>query len=411
MDEHYIVAAILNDRKAYDALAGSIDFNDFGEFARKTLREAMDFYERDPDARRVDRNLLVHAISGSLPNKGHLNSFVQYVRELPKDVSEENVVATYRALRRFNIGLEIANRLGHDEADATTVSLMDQWTDLLNDPEEDFIDDVPDLEGSEDFLPTVLRSLNEKLDGGVARGSSIIMFGRPHCGKTLIATAFAEYWAYKGERVLYLTNEDGRDAVYRRMVACGTRTPISELLTDKVVRQKRKRQARERHGGNLFVQDIGTSFRDVIRMVDRYQPTVVVIDQLRNLKGKSDNFSLDLDYMARAVKELALQRNLVCLSLVQAGESAEGKLHLSMGDVDWSNTGIPGAADYLWGIGTDDAYTRQHRRILQSIKNRGNGWLGHVVVYLIEPVMAINSTPLPPKLMRRYLNKDESLAA
>ena len=61
------------------------------------------------------------------------------------------------------------------------------------------------------------------------------------------------------------------------------------------------------------------------------------------------------------------------MSVTQAGESAQNKLVLSMGDVEWSNTGIPGAADLMIGIGLDDEYLSTDKRMLSIPKNKVNG--------------------------------------
>ena len=72
------------------------------------------------------------------------------------------------------------------------------------------------------------------------------------------------------------------------------------------------------------------------------------------------------------------------MSITQAGESADMKLRLNMGDVEWSNTGIPGAADLMIGIGLDAEFEATDRRMLSVCKNKVNGAHGAFPCW-IEP--------------------------
>jgi hypothetical protein len=58
------------------------------------------------------------------------------------------------------------------------------------------------------------------------------------------------------------------------------------------------------------------------------------------------------------------------MSVTQAGDSADGKKFLEMGDVDYSNTGIPAACDVLLGIGADDSMIRLSERGISFPKNK-----------------------------------------
>ena len=65
--------------------------------------------------------------------------------------------------------------------------------------------------------------------------------------------------------------------------------------------------------------------------------------------------------------------NCVIVSITQAGDSADQKQVLGMGDIDWSNTGIQAAADLLIGIGTTDELERQGKRWITLCKNKVGG--------------------------------------
>jgi hypothetical protein len=53
-----------------------------------------------------------------------------------------------------------------------------------------------------------------------------------------------------------------------------------------------------------------------------------------------------------------------------------------MNDVEWSNTGIPGAADLMIGIGVDEEYLATNKRMLSIPKNKVNGRHGAFPVWI-----------------------------
>jgi hypothetical protein len=63
----------------------------------------------------------------------------------------------------------------------------------------------------------------------------------------------------------------------------------------------------------------------------------------------------------------------VVVSVTQAGDSANNKEILDMGDVDFSNTGIPAQADVMIGMGVTPALDQQGVRMLSLPKNKIGG--------------------------------------
>ena len=61
------------------------------------------------------------------------------------------------------------------------------------------------------------------------------------------------------------------------------------------------------------------------------------------------------------------------VSVTQAGDSAEGKAVLDMGDVDYSNTGIPSQADVMVGIGANKTHKEQGEVVFSLPKNKVSG--------------------------------------
>jgi hypothetical protein len=108
-------------------------------------------------------------------------------------------------------------------------------------------------------------------------------------------------------------------------------------------------------------------------LCEEYQPDILVIDQLRNIRMKEDNYVQKLEKAASAARNLGKRYDCLVLSVTQAGDSASGKPVLDMGDVDSSNTGIPAQADVMVGIGCSEDDKDNGRRVLSLPKNKRSG--------------------------------------
>jgi len=114
----------------------------------------------------------------------------------------------------------------------------------------------------------------------------------------------------------------------------------------------------------------------------------MIVDQLRNmhiprLEGKTQV----LEESAKALREIAAKHSLVSIGVTQAGDSGDGKSLLVQGDVDGSNTGIPGACDLMVGIGMTSDMEQQNVRMINLPKNKLSGKHVHFPVR-INPLVS-----------------------
>jgi hypothetical protein len=171
---------------------------------------------------------------------------------------------------------------------------------------------------------------------------------------------------------MYVANEEPAEDITRRLLARLTNRSIEELRSPESVRRALK--ACEQHYRNWFlIHRAGASIKDVRAAAGDIRPDIIIIDQIKNLRSTEDNRALQLDKLAREVRETGIEYGAVTISVTQAGDSASGKLNLAMNDIEWSNTGIPGAADLMIGIGVNDEYDLQGKRMLSIPKNKVNG--------------------------------------
>jgi hypothetical protein len=115
------------------------------------------------------------------------------------------------------------------------------------------------------------------------------------------------------------------------------------------------------------------SLSEITRHVSRIKPSWIIVDQIRNLNVGAETRVNQLEQAAQGIRNIAKKYDLVGISVTQAGDSADQKLVLTMGDIDFSNTGIPATADLMIGVGVNDEFERQGMVMLSLPKNKLTG--------------------------------------
>jgi archaellum biogenesis ATPase FlaH len=312
---------------------------------------------------------------------------LDFLDSLPDDVSSINVIEEHRLLKLATVSTELATRLATGQHDDTTERLLDRYHRLQEGLDDDDIqwrlepDDFE--EDSAARIPVWPRSLNRYIGGGVLRGHNITVYGRPDSGKSMWALNQAASSVRKGYKVLYVANEEPAQDITRRLLSRLTGVELRELRDPADIRRAID-HVREDYDRWFLFHKAGATAADIKRIAAKVKPDVIIVDQLKNVSVDDDNRALQLDKLARCVRELGIATNAVTISVTQAGESGQDKLVLDMGDIEWSNTGIPGAADMLLGIGVNDEYNKKQQRMLSIPKNKVNGRHGAFPVW-VEP--------------------------
>jgi hypothetical protein len=108
----------------------------------------------------------------------------------------------------------------------------------------------------------------------------------------------------------------------------------------------------ERGYANLYFLPMSPgTLGEITKWVEKLKPDMLVVDQVRNLNVKKESMTVNLEQACIGLRNIAKKHNLVSLLVTQAGDSAEGKLYLTMSDVDSSKTGLQGTLDLLIGLG------------------------------------------------------------
>ncbi len=226
---------------------------------------------------------------------------------------------------------------------------------------------------AEPGLTWPLESLNQNL-GDLTKGTFGFVFARPETGKTTFLATIAPFMAKQvpGHPVLWLNNEEKGDKVVTRIFQSALGLTQLELQSDLAGAQ---RKFFELTDGNLkFIWDTGLTKQRVERLCKKYEPSLIIYDQIDKIQGfhKEERNDLDLKAIYVWARQLA-QQYAPSIAICQAGITGEHKRWLTMGDVDNSKTGKQGEADFILGIGKVPDEGLEGVRYLHLSKNKLKG--------------------------------------
>lgn len=384
-----LIAASIQDRGAFDAVAASDEPSAFTGDLLTIWRTLGDYYERDADAKvaSVD-NLAALAVASVANPKGRkrLHEAIGELGALP--CSPANIRQALCDVRRERVGTRLAVALSarkpREEVDALIAEWQETWTPPEEEKELSYEDALKSRNDTSQRMQVYPLRLNKELGGGVLPGHHIILFARPEIGKTACAITMAVGFARKGHKVLYLTNEDPAADLMVRAITAITKKPRTEIDSATL------NEALKAGLANIKFVDIAPgSLAEIEQNIRRFGPACVVVDQLRNVHaGKTENLTQRLDAVAQGIRALAKRYSLVAVSCTQAGDSARDQAILDDGDIDSSNTGIPAAADVLIGVGATGAMSAEGSRMMTLCKNKVAGTHNNFTVRL-DPILSL----------------------
>jgi len=384
MSEQNILAAVLQDRAAYDAIADFVDADTFNEQGGIIYDAISEYYKTDNEAAFADPHIVAEDIGRTLAADKHKQMFATLVANLDDtECSPKNIVRDFIEHRRHVAGQAYAAALvgGDAEAIQSARAVYENY-DGRETLREDS-DDGGTFCGAElrsvlgqaydpaNLIRVYPNSLNERLEGGLKRGHHMVIFARPEMGKTMTVINMMCGFAEEGRKVLYCGNEDPMPDIIMRTTSRLTGRTKYEVLEDL---DGADAVARERGYENITFRSLspGTP-REIETLLKDVRPDVLVLDQLRNLDMKNDHFTQALEAAAKEARAWAKRYDCVVVSVTQAGDSASGKSILDLGDCDSSNTGIPATADVMLGIGATEAHVQRGEVVFSLPKNKVSG--------------------------------------
>jgi hypothetical protein len=374
-----LIAAGLKSRRAWDIFSPHLDPKELTAPAQFWYGAMREWYARDPQAPAIDKSLLVEQGRQRITNPKHVEALLGFMNDLPDPPSPENVAAVVIELKRHNVGMELASAIaGNDHKRIPGLhkkfgELMAATSLRKERRHEDAAgwDELDALVGDDKRVPIAPKELNKKAGGGALPGHSILIVGRPEIGKSTITINMARGFLFTGQRVGYLGNEDNINVLKKRM-RCRLSGMTQEEVNRDPAKANRLAEKREReNGGELFMRHIhGGSMDDIERFCDEHEPTVLMLDQLRNVKSADSEIVRRLEEVGQAWRALLAARGIIGVAVTQAGGAAEGQKWLGMDDIDSSKTGLPGTMDLIVGVGADAEMMRRNQRGISLPKNK-----------------------------------------
>lgn len=399
--EELLLATALRSRASFELISSHLKLEKYRRAFQIVWEMVANYYKRDANAQSVQPDILFTLIADTVRNPKHVAEFTDVLAAaVAADVSEVNVETAVLAARQAEVADELAVALTNGE---DTRELIEQYTSLqeatsLAEVAEGGVDelDLNDLSellaveaDARDRLVVYPEAISERIAGGASGGHHIVIFARPEAGKTALAISIACGFARQGAPGLYLGNEDRPQDILVRMMSNLTGRTRADILRNP---DEATQQAKETGLNNIRLVSMSPGTPQQIEAyIKKYRPRWMVIDQLRNIAVKSDSRVNQLEAAATFARNMAKKYNIIVISITQAGDSASHKEVLDMGDVDFSNTGIPAQADVMIGLGVNENLERQGLRMISLPKNKLGGDHAHFLVR-IHPFLSRVST-------------------
>lgn len=392
MSERRILSALIHDRNVYDTIEPVMDIeDDFSDQGQIIAGKIKEYYDNDEHAEIVDREFLIDQIASDVPK--HRELFEGIIRGL-EQVSVPNALAEFRKLKEESARQHLAEALlSHDQTAIN--SYMEKYNHYremaeADDDNEVFIDaDIDQVLSSfdrENLIKVYPSILNEKLGGGLVRGTQMAIYAPTEVGKSMLTINIASGFLHQGLRVLYCGNEDPAMSMISRFYSRLSGMDRTEMALNK--EEARKRAVENGFPNLIFYEMSPGSIFDIKRNIERHKPDVLIIDQMANMETRANFTKVEKnEYLALKLRSLAKQYDLVNIIVHQASDSAYGKLAVEKNDMYYSNVGVQGQMDVMIGIGMDEMYEQQNRRMLCLTKNKISSDHSHIPV-AVDPLLS-----------------------
>lgn len=382
-----LIAAAIASREAMDVFAPHIEDNDMTPPAQFWYGLIGDWYTRDRNAKSIDKSLLMAQGKQRITNPKHEAALMGFMNDLPDAPSPSNTAKIVLELKRHNVGMELAAAIaGQDQRKAN--KLMQRYADLMKATElrssvqyEDAVswEQLDEVVGDANRIPIAPKILNERCNGGALPGHHILVFGRPEMGKSTFVINMARGFLKSGQRVLYIGNEDNINVLKKRMRCRLTLLTEREIAADPARANKLAHEREIENGGQLFMRHLhNATGSDVDAAIEQFEPTVLVLDQIRNQQlkgGDGASMTQKLEGVAIEHRNRLARYGLVGVSVTQANDRTERYGQeppewLTMADIDSSRTGLPAQADLIVGIGGKAEQIARGQRAISICKNK-----------------------------------------
>ncbi|WP_457566625.1 circadian clock protein KaiC [Caldithrix abyssi] len=213
---------------------------------------------------------------------------------------------------------------------------------------------------STERISTGIPDLDQMLDGGIYRGSTVLISGTAGTGKSTMGISFANAACERNEKALYVSFEESPAQIVRNMASVGF--DLQKHIDSGLL---------EIHSQRPTMYGLEMHLAKMIDLINKVSPSVIVIDPINSFL--TDSEERDVKLMLMRFTDLLKEKNISAfmLSLTGGGEHTER-----------TNVAITSIVD-TWIILRDVEQAGERNRALFILKSRGHKHSNQVREFLI----------------------------
>lgn len=212
-------------------------------------------------------------------------------------------------------------------------------------------------------VSTGIDRLDAMLGGkGYYSGSSVLVSGTAGTGKSSLAAAFADAACRRGERCLYVAFEEAPAQITRNMASVGFD-----------LEQWTKKGALRFHAVRSTLCGLEQHLGSIIRLVNEFRPTTVVIDPVTNLSAVGS--TEEIKAMLTQVIDFCKNRGITALFT----SLTEGS-----GPMEQTDVGVSSLMDTWVLLRNVETLSGERNRLLYVLKSRGMGHSNQVREFVLS---------------------------
>lgn len=216
-----------------------------------------------------------------------------------------------------------------------------------------------------------LDSLNRSL-GSLRKGNFGFVFARPETGKTTFLASEVTHMASQHfdthGPILWINNEETGAAVMSRLYQAALGATVDRIAKHPESAQEKYKELT--HGRIKLLDRAGIHRREIERIVESENPSLILFDQIDKIKGfKADREDLALGAIYQWSREIAKEYCPV-IGVCQADVSGENQRWLYMDNVAGAKTAKQAEADFILGIGKIHDPGFENIRFINISKNK-----------------------------------------
>ena len=381
MVEELIIKLFMTERTAYDRFYKHLNLsyiktNFVGLY--KLFIVIHSYYEKSDKTSMSKSDLELAYHSNYLLEDSERNELSDLLdRILDLKLTEQNVYAYLNAHKQRCIAGELAKlALDVEDGTAKVEELLNKFNELEHEDTETEeatpvnmnLHEIYESQIQTPGLRWRLNWLNKSL-GSLRKGDFGFIFARPETGKTtFLASEMTHMVSQTDGDILWFNNEEQGKKVAVRCFQALFGLTNKELFDGK---ENNANKYKEQVGNRIKIYDYedSSSTSRIESIIKNTNPALIIFDQIDKVRGfKSDRYDLELKKLYQWAREMAkLYAPVIAVS--QAGGTGEGKVWLTMDDVDSSKTAKQGEADWILGIGKEQDNT-SNMRYLNISKNK-----------------------------------------